>query len=304
MMKKRRLAKKINTFLTVLVFFLLAVLFLIIFYQKMQITQLTGNISGIYGQETEDQAAEEELLIGIVAKEIGVDREDAAIKAQCVIARTNLYSARETGTELPEHLNREQMKKLWGDYFPAAYRRISKALQETKGETLVYNGHLIYAAYHAVSSGNTRNMEELYPDAKMPYLISRECYEDSMAPDYLGVYYWSRDEFLELCRAQNPDAGLTDCSQIQVAQRDSAGYVLTVQLGNDSCAGESFRESLNLKSANFTIAEQDDKIRIVTKGLGHGFGLSQYTAEKMAEGGSSYEEILAYFFPGSTLQHE
>jgi stage II sporulation protein D len=45
------------------------------------------------------------------------------------------------------------------------------------------------------------------------------------------------------------------------------------------------------------------KIRIVTKGHGHGFGLSQYTAQKMAEKGEDYRNILQYFFPGTELEN-
>lgn len=61
--------------------------------------------------------------------------------------------------------------------------------------------------------------------------------------------------------------------------------------------GEEFRKKIGLPSSDFTIAIRDEKVRIVTKGQGHGFGLSQYTAEKMAERGNGYEEILNYFFP-------
>ena len=54
-------------------------------------------------------------------------------------------------------------------------------------------------------------------------------------------------------------------------------------------------------SACFTVTEVDGEVRIVTKGLGHGFGLSQNEAEHMAGEGKTYEEILAYFYPGAEL---
>ena len=37
-------------------------------------------------------------------------------------------------------------------------------------------------------------------------------------------------------------------------------------------------------------------------GKGHGLGLSQWTAQKMAKAGKSYEEILQFFFEGTTLK--
>jgi stage II sporulation protein D len=117
-----------------------------------------------------------------------------------------------------------------------------------------------------VSAGNTRNMEELYPDSDMPYLSGVACYEDAQAPDYLSVLYLNQE--------------------ITIEEKDSAGYVTKAQMNGKSYTGEELRGELGLKSANFNVTElEPGKIRIVTKGHGHGFGLSQYTAQKMAEEG-------------------
>ena len=98
------------------------------------------------------------MLFCIVAKEISADAPEECIKAQCVIARTNLKAAEETGTELPGRMTMGELQELWGDYFSEAEGKIKEAIQETDGETLQYRNHYIYAAYHAVSAGNTRNM--------------------------------------------------------------------------------------------------------------------------------------------------
>ncbi|MFQ9439967.1 MAG: hypothetical protein ACLR13_01880 [Acutalibacteraceae bacterium] len=37
------------------------------------------------------------------------------------------------------------------------------------------------------------------------------------------------------------------------------------------------------------------------KGYGHGVGMSQVGAEYMANQGSSYDEILAWYYPNTTL---
>ena len=44
-----------------------------------------------------------------------------------------------------------------------------------------------------------------------------------------------------------------------------------------------------------------ENICITTRGFGHRVGMSQYGAEAMAIDGKSYEEILAYYYPGTTL---
>ena len=265
--------------LTILLLLLLIPLFLTIFCQKMQLEELLGNVNRT--AETEEDA---DMLFCIVAKEISADAPEECIKAQCVIARTNLKAAEEMGTELPGSMTMGELQELWGDYFSEAEGKIREAIQETDGETLQYRNHYIYAAYHAVSAGNTRNMEELYPDSDMPYLSGVACYEDAQAPDYLSVLYLDQE--------------------ITIEEKDSAGYVTKVQMNGKSYTGEELRGELGLKSANFNVTElEPGKIRIVTKGHGHGFGLSQYTAQKMAEKGEDYRKILQYFFPGTELEN-
>ena len=278
-MHRKNLAKRINTMLTILLLLLLIPLFLTIFCQKMQLEELLGNVNRT--AETEEDA---DMLFCIVAKEISADAPEECIKAQCVIARTNLKAAEEMGTELPGSMTMGELQELWGDYFSEAEGKIKEAIQETDGETLQYRNHYIYAAYHAVSAGNTRNMEELYPDSDMPYLSGVACYEDAQAPDYLSVLYLDRE--------------------ITIEEKDSAGYVTKAQMNGKSYTGEELRGELGLKSANFNVTElEPGKIRIVTKGHGHGFGLSQYTAQKMAEKGEDYRNILQYFFPGTELEN-
>lgn len=265
--------------LTILLLLLLIPLFFTIFCQNMQLEELLGNVN-----RTAEKEEDADMLFCIVAKEISADAPEECIKAQCVIARTNLKAAEETGTELPGRMTMGELQELWGDYFSEAEGKIKEAIQETDGETLQYRNHYIYAAYHAVSAGNTRNMEELYPDSDMPYLSGVACYEDAQAPDYLSVLYLDQE--------------------ITIEEKDSAGYVTKAQMNGKSYTGEELRGELGLKSANFNVTElEPGKIRIVTKGHGHGFGLSQYTAQKMAEKGEDYRKILQYFFPGTELEN-
>lgn len=114
-----------------------------------------------------------------------------------------------------------ELQELWGDYFSEAEGKIKEAIQETDGETLQYRNHYIYAAYHAVSAGNTRNIEELYPDSDMPYLSGVACYEDAQSPDYLSVLYLDQE--------------------ITIEEEDSAGYVTKAQMNGKSYTGEELR---------------------------------------------------------------
>ena len=111
-MHRKNLAKRINTMLTILLLLLLIPLFLTIFCQNMQLEELLGNVN-----RTAEKEEDADMLFCIVAKEISADAPEECIKAQCVIARTNLKAAEEMGTELPGSMTTSELQELWGDYF-------------------------------------------------------------------------------------------------------------------------------------------------------------------------------------------
>lgn len=114
--------------LTILLLLLLIPLFLTIFCQKMQLEKLLGNVN-----RTAEKEEDADMLFCIVAKEISADAPEECIKAQCVIARTNLKAAEEMGTELPGSMTMGELQELWGDYFSEAEGKIKEARQETDG---------------------------------------------------------------------------------------------------------------------------------------------------------------------------
>lgn len=301
--------RRIDALLSLAIIVVLLPLFITIVFQRMQLEQILYgemHVSAVAGENgTEmaewDAAAMEEQLIGIVAKEISANAQKQAILAQCVIARTSLCDAKERGTAEPEGLTVEEMKKLWGADFEDIYKSFKACVESTGNEVLMWNGHYIYAAYHAISAGSTRSMTEMSKKVEMPYLTEIPCGQDITAEGYVSVSYWDKTEFLEKCRPYFPGEEITDLSQISVISRDAAGYIEEIKVGQNTYFGEEFRSRFTLNSSCFTIAETDGKVRIVTKGLGHGFGLSQNTAEAMALEGKSYKEILAYFYPGTEL---
>lgn len=293
---RQKIHRKIDIFLTVAIITILLPLFIATIGQRMQLEEL------IYGKSGEIMDEIEEQLIGIVAKEISADAEKEAILAQCIIARTTLCDAKEKHAAEPEGISVEEMQNLWGEQFEECYGQIEACVEQTKGEVLMWEDAYAYVPYHAISAGSTRNLSELYKDVQLPYLKMQSCEKDAVAEGYLAVSYWEVDEFLAECVRLFPESAVATYEDIAIEKRDEAGYVLQVKVGAITCEGETFREAFGLASAHFTISLVDDKVRIVTKGLGHGFGLSQNTANEMAKQGDGYEEILGYFFPGAKLE--
>ena len=65
--------------------------------------------------------------------------------------------------------------------------------------------------------------------------------------------------------------------------------------------GTEVRKLLNIRSTDFEIKINNNQIEVVTKGYGHGVGMSQYGANGMAKEGKNYEEILTYFYKNVKL---
>lgn len=298
---KKNIGKKIDRLLSFIIIGILLPLFVTIICQRMQLEEI------VYGEMEGEEAAQigadeiEEQVAGIVANEIGMDANREVILAQCVIARTNLYDAREKNTAEPKALSISEMQTLWGENFDNIYQKLRQCVAETENLVLMWKGDYIYAAYHALSAGRTRDMSTLYGEARMPYLQEVLCKEDAVSEGYLAVNYWEQTEFIEKCKELFPKDSPEQISDIEIVDRDDTGYVSEVRVGGESCSGEEFRSHFDLNSACFTIAEMEGQVRVVTKGLGHGLGLSQNQASYMAEEGKSYEEILMYFYPGAEL---
>lgn len=293
--RKRSMEEWLNFFLCLLLIFGILPIFITTFLGRLEVEDL------LFNRPSRTMSEVEAKLPAILAKQISIHMPLEAIKAQSVIARTQLVAAEERGETAPAGFSTEALQELWGDQYDNYYKKLQDIIASTAGETLQYKDEYIYAAYHQSSAGNTRSMAEYYEKSGMPYLTSKACHEDATAEGYLNVYFWTKQDFLALCKNAFPEEELASGEDVKILKRDSAGYVLEVQVGQTIYEGENFRKKLNLPSACLEITLIDEDVRIVTMGQGHGFGLSQHMAGVMAEEGKNYQEILEYFYKGVTI---
>lgn len=244
----------------------------------------------------------EEYVMGITAKQISADANEQARRAQMVLARTNLRAQMEKEPETLPSFAYRTAAELEREGTLEIFQGDSQA---TAGQVLKVDGGLAYLPYHRVSAGMTRAGKEALPGMGYDWLTSKDCSSDLESSDYLGIFLFSPEEFGEKLDAAWPGAleeGKDVKGQVQAAERDSADYVLSVQVGTRKVTGEEFSKAMGLYSPCFYIEEAEDKIRITTKGMGHGLGLSQFQAELMGEAGAGYGDILAAFFEGGSLE--
>ena len=265
----------------------------------------SGDMVMVEGEEMDA----ENFLIYVLAEQIGTEAPTQAKEAQAIAARTNLYKTMDqTQSSRAEdlgiqYLSLAEMKEDFGDEFSQVYQEYKDAVSATAGLVLTYEGELIDALFHRASAGKTRTMGE-----EFPYLVSVES-NDQLCDGYLTVMDFSGQKLAEAVNGidsgrQVSAEGISE--KIQIVNREDTGYVTAVQIDQQLFTGDELAGALELPSTAFSFSALEDGVRITCTGSGHGYGLSQTGASRMAEEGKTKEEILSYYYPGTeiTLRQE
>ena len=241
-----------------------------------------ANGKGVNSNEKEDKkdALLKEHCIALLAKEVSADYEDEMLKVQALLVRTTVY--KEVDQLGEEILNQEGFGNV-GDIEGSWYKKLESIWEETEGEVVMYQDKLALVPFHQVSNGKTRIGSEVLGSDEYPYLKMKECPKDVEADNQM------ESKFIQVTGAK-------------VEKYDSAGYALNVTVGEEKINGESFRDTYGLASSCFELQAFENNTRVVTQGVGHGLGLSQYTANEIAKEGKTYKEILQFFFEGTEIK--
>lgn len=251
------------------------------------------------GRET--AVSVEDFLVPVLAAQIPVDFGPETLKAQAVLARTYIYREMDGADTIYEEaldmdvLSRDQMEAMWGsENFASCYGALQTAVKETEGEVIACQGALIEPLFCRASAGKTRTRGEEYP-----YLKQAESPGDLLADGYLSISVFAAETLAERINgipSASPVTAAQLPGEIQVAERDGAGYVLQIQIGQKTYTGEEVQYALGLSSACYSFDELDGKIRVTCRGIGHGYGFSQAGASEMEKAGKSYRELLSCYF--------
>lgn len=263
---------------------------------------------------SKDKLSFDEYLLGVVAANIPAAYQMEALKAQAVISRTySLYNLAVLTKENPgknsfttselglSYIGLEDLKQYWGtEAYNSYFTKLENAVYATEDEVLVYEEDLILPVFFNTGSGLTRNASEAW-GIDVPYLVSVPCKQDVTSINYLKINEYTLSDLTTLLDKYYPELTLSEKNffdEVIISSRDSSGYVLKIALGNLTVSGEEFAKVLGLPSNHFYIENYEGNARIICNGAGHGVGMSQYGANAMAEKGTSYQDILEYYYTG------
>ena len=250
----------------------------------------------------------EEFLIGALAAQIPPQYGPETLRAQAVLTRTYIYREMDGRPEIEEEaldidvLSRAQMERLWGSGdFAETYAKFGSAVADTAGIAVTYGGEFIEPLFCLAASGKTRSRGEEYP-----YLKQTDSPGDTEADGFLGTDLWTADRLAARIGSIPGSVSVSPDSlpeEIQIAERDGAGYVLRIQIGGKTYTGEEVQAALDLQSACYSFDEYEGKIRVTTKGIGHGYGFSQAGANALERDGYGWRDLLNYYFQNVEIEN-
>lgn len=261
----------------------------------------------------------EQYVTGVLAAEMPVDFELAALKAQAIAARTFIVArlqANDTSgvpggkadvvdTVLHQAYIPQSALKEWNNEGRMnQLEKLQKAVLDTQGIIMTYKGKPITAAFFSASGGSTENSED-YWSLEVPYLRSVPSPWDArINPNMQETVTFSFQDMFRKLGQQQPATRVSTgkSGTIHILSTTAGGRVKEIRIGEQTYTGREIREKLQLRSSQFTIEIRDSLVNITTFGNGHGVGMSQWGANGMAKEGYTTTQILKHYYTGISFQ--
>ena len=254
-----------------------------------------------------------DYLWGVVAAEMPASFELEALKAQTVAARTYWLSqsgtSRHGGADIcvdsgccQAYISRDEARINWGDKAGEYGERIARAVAQTDGLCVTYEGEPIQALFFSSAPGSTVDAQAVWGRA-LPYLVSVDSPEGEEVPNYRSELTITTGEFRALVAREVPEADLTGpvSGWLSDFVWEPSGTVSRLKVGGVSMTGGQVRKLLGLRSACFSVSVRGEEMTFRVTGYGHGVGMSQYGANAMARQGKSFRDILNWYYTGTQV---
>ncbi|MBI3814696.1 MAG: SpoIID/LytB domain-containing protein [Nitrospinae bacterium] len=248
----------------------------------------------------------EDYLKGVINEEISAKWHHESLKAQAVVARTYALYQKERRKDNPYHLEATTADQVYGGARNED-ERTNRAVEDTRGIVLTYDGRLAKAFYHSASGGITEDVTDVWGGEGESYLKPVKCDFDRDAPNYQWEVEMDKAH-IETAFSRN-GIRTDDISSIEIISFTSSKRVselyITHRNGVEKISGVDFRRIIGydtIKSTLFRVKENGGGFLFYGRGSGHGVGLCQWGAKGMAEKGYSFTDILKYYYPGIEIK--
>lgn len=252
----------------------------------------------------------DDYLCHVVSAEMPADYELEALKAQAIVARTyTIYKIKHKKHENADICDSSSCCQAWiakddrlarweESKRDSNWQKISDSVYQTQGKIITYQNEPINAFFHANSGGTTEVPINVWGGSNLPYLQSVQTAGEEGYSQYASEVTLSEQELIDKLKTKYGDITIDfgNPEDIKILEHTESSRVKTVKFGNHNLSGVETRTILGLRSTDFEITREQDKIKFSVKGYGHGVGMSQTGADSMAKQGSTAEEIIHHFY--------
>lgn len=257
----------------------------------------------------------EDYVTAALAGESGVFQHGESLKAMAVAVRT--YAARFRQRHASEGFGFCDSTHCQALNFKGISAQVRAAVAATKGEMLWYQGSPAATFYHQNCGGTLAAAQESWPDLRAPYLKQQAdpyCVRGSPLPWKAQI---GRKELESALKAQGL-AVPSGWTMLEIASRTPSGRALKLAFmpsgdprqggGRQFISASTLRFAVGraigwnqIRSDLYEVQTASDSVIFSGRGSGHGVGLCQAGAEEMAKEESTYKQILAFYYPGTSL---
>ena len=245
----------------------------------------------------------EKYLLGVVPYEMPSSFPLEALKAQTVIARS--YAQTNINRKKKDFdLYDDTRSQVYSGIPKSRLSNVEKAIKETKGEVITYNGRVIDALFHSYSGGYTASAKEVYGN-DIEYLKPVEDKYSKGVP--ISVLTWT---YLIPKSQFEKEIGFIPLDyDIEYTESNRVKYIILYNEDRSlekKYTGAEFRRKYStskIKSTAYNINIENGDIKVVGSGYGHGVGFSQWSSKTMAEDEKmSYKDIINFFYTGVKIE--
>jgi stage II sporulation protein D len=246
----------------------------------------------------------EDYIAGVVAGEMKNDWPVEALATQAILARTFTVQAIEQNGGVPARGTQAStdIKEFQAYDAKAVNDNVKKAIEMTRGMVITSQGHPIHAWFHASAGGITAAAKEgLDFKEEEPSYIESVMSPDDLAP--VDVQNWTaaftKKELMDVMAKMGKTVSTID--SVEIGTKGPSGRAVTIMINkNIGVSGPELRVGLGstkLKSMLLDKVEVSGNNVIFTgKGFGHGVGVSQWGANKLAAEGKKPADIIGQYF--------